>query len=99
MFRNGMKAAVQAVADEVYPQVAQMNHETGTPEVTFSYLNGQVTDITLARSSGFPLLDAAALQAARIAKYPAPPADFAGHVYTVTVEVIFEMAAPSVDGD
>ncbi len=98
-FRLAMKNAVQSVASEVYPQAAQMAHETGIPEVTFTYLGGQVTNIALARSSGFPLLDAAALQAARIAHYPLPPAGFSGHSYYVTVEVIFQMAAQSVDGE
>jgi len=83
----------------VYPQAAQMARETGTPEVSFTYCNGAVADITLARSSGFPLLDEAAMQAARIAHYPLPPAGFAGRTYTVTVAVVFQMAAPNVDAD
>ncbi|MBB5373417.1 TonB family protein [Acidocella aromatica] len=98
-FRSAMRSAVQSVANEVYPQAAQMAHETGAPEVTFTYYNGAVTNIALAHSSGFPLLDQAAIQAARIAHYPPPPSGFAGRTYTVTVEVIFQMAAPSVDGD
>lgn len=98
-FRSAMRGAVQGVANQVYPQAAQMAHETGAPEVSFTYCNGVVTDIALARSSGFPLLDAAAMQAARIAHYPLPPSGFAGRTYTVTVAVIFQMAAPNVDGD
>ncbi|MDR3717869.1 MAG: TonB family protein [Bryobacteraceae bacterium] len=98
-FRSAMRSAVQSVANEVYPQAAQMAHETGAPEVTFTYYNGAVTDIALAHSSGFPLLDQAAIQAARIAHYPPPPSGFVGRTYTVTVEVIFQMAAPNVDGD
>ncbi len=98
-FRAAMRDAVQGVANEVYPQAAQMAHETGAPEVSFTYCNGVVTNIALAHSSGFPLLDAAAMQAARIAHYPPPPSGFTGRTYTVTVGVIFRMAAPSVDGD
>jgi len=98
-FRSAMRSAVQSVANEVYPQAAQMAHETGAPEVTFTYCNGAITGIALARSSGFPLLDQAAMQAARIAHYPPPPSGFTGRTYTVTIEVIFQMAAASVDGD
>jgi len=98
-FRVSMREAVQAVANQVYPQAAQMAHETGTVGVSFTYLNGAVTDISLAQSSGFPLLDAAALQAARIAQYPQPPSGFAGRSYTVEVQVVFQLAAASVDGD
>ena len=98
-FRLAMRGAVQAVANEVYPQAAQMAHESGTPEVNFIYRNGAVADITLARSSGYPLLDDAAMRAARIAHYPPPPPGFAGRTYTVTVAVVFQMAAPSIDAD
>ena len=99
LFRLAMRQAVQSVANEVYPQAAQMAHETGTPEVTFTFVNGVVTDISLAASSGYPLLDAAAMQAARIAQYPAPPPGFAGRTCYVRVMVNFVLAAPSVDGD
>lgn len=98
-FRVAMRSAVQVVANEVYPQAAQMAGESGTPEVSFIYRNGVVADITLARSSGYPLLDDAAMRAARIAHYPPPPRGFAGRTYTVTVAVIFQMAAPSMDAD
>jgi TonB family protein len=98
-FRVAMRDAVQRVANGVYPQAAQMAHETGAPAIGFTYRDGVVTNIALIRSSGYPLLDEAALQAARIAHYPPPPAGFAGRTYTVIVTVIFQMAAPSVDGD
>ncbi len=98
-FRAAMKRAVQAVVNQVYPAAAQMAHETGVLYITFTYLNGVVTDISLAQSSGFPLLDQAGLQAARIAQYPPPPPGFAGRTYSVTVSVIFQLAAPSVDSD
>lgn len=99
-FRLAMRNAVQAVAEQVYPQAAQMAHEMGVPEVTFTYRNGAVTDIALARSSGFPLLDRAAMRAARIAHYPLPPSGFGGRIYQVTVAVEFEMtAASNLDGD
>ena len=98
-FRLAMRNAVQGVANRVYPQAAQMAREGGTPEITFIYRNGVVSDIALAHSSGFPLLDQAALQAARIAHYPAPPPGFAGRSYDVTVEVIFEMTSQDMNPD
>jgi periplasmic protein TonB len=99
IFQAALKRAVQAVVDQVYPAAAKMANESGAPEITFTYLNGVVTNISLARSSGYPLLDKAALEAARIAQYPAPPEGFAGRSYNISVEVIFQLAAPTVDGD
>jgi len=99
-FSAAIKRALQAHANEIYPQAAQMAHESGEPMLTFTYLNGVVTDITLARSSGFPLLDQAALEDARIANYPPPPQGFAGRTYHITVGVSFILTAPTdVDGD
>jgi len=98
IFRAAMRQAVQAVVNSVYPQAAQMGNETGTAYVTFIYTDGVVTDIQLARSTGYPLLDQAALEAARIAHYPLPPAGLAQD-YAVSVPVSFELAAPDVSGD
>jgi protein TonB len=98
-FRVAMHDAVQAVANEVYPQSAQMAHETGGPIVSFVFLDGAVSDVTLVQSSGYPLLDQAAMQAVRIAQYPAEPADFRGQPHTVTVEVDFRLAASNPDSE
>ncbi|HTJ89004.1 MAG TPA: TonB family protein [Acidocella sp.] len=98
-FSAAIKRALQAHANQVYPQAAQMAGETGAPQLTFTYLNGVVTGITLTRSSGYPLLDKAALEDARIASYPPPPQGFQGRTYHITVTVTFQMAAPDVDGD
>jgi periplasmic protein TonB len=99
LFQAAIKRAVQAVVDQVYPAAAKMANESGTPEITFTYFNGVVTNISLTRSSGYPLLDQAALEAARIAQYPAPPAGFSGRTYNISVAVIFQVIAPNVDGD
>lgn len=99
VFSAAIKAALQAHANEVYPQSAQMAHEVGSPQLTFTYLNGVVSNIALTRSSGFPLLDAAALRDARIAHYPAPPSGFTGRTYQITVAVDFRLAAVSIDAD
>ena len=99
VFSAAIKAALQAHANEVYPQSAQMAHEAGSPQLTFTYLNGVVSNIALTRSSGFPLLDAAALRDARIARYPAPPSGFTGRTYQITVAVDFRLAAVNIDAD
>jgi protein TonB len=96
LFRLAMRAAVQAVADQVYPSAA---HEAGEPVVSFVYHDGIVSNIALVASCGYPLLDAAAMQAVRIAHYPPEPDDFHGQAESVSVAVIFRAAASSVDGD
>ena len=93
-----MRRAVQEVVNSVYPQAAQMANETGTVYVTFTYTDGVVTNIQIAQSSGYPLLDKAALEAARIAQYPLPPAGLAQD-YSVNVPVEFQLAATDVSGD
>jgi protein TonB len=74
-------------------------NQAGQPEVTFTYEDGHVTNVALARSCGFPLLDQAAVEAARDAPYPPPPPGFAGRTYNLTVVVIFQGGQSSVDGD
>lgn len=96
MFRLAMRAAVQAVADQVYPNGVQQG---GAPVVSFDYRDGVVSDIALMTSCGYARLDAAAMQAVRIAHYPPEPDDFHGQTESVTVTVIFHAAAPTVDGD
>lgn len=96
LFSDAIHRAVQQVADSVYPQTAR---ESGSVEINITYLNGQAISVTLARSSGFPLLDAAALKAGRIAPYPPPPAAFANRVFHCTIAVIFQPPALSIDGD
>jgi protein TonB len=96
-FTAGLRAAVQSVARE--PSSAMIANETGQPLVTFTYEDGHVTNVTLARSCGFPLLDQAALDAARNAPYPPPPPGFAGRTYNVTVVVVFQGGQTDVSGD
>lgn len=96
MFRDAVRRAVQQVANTVYPQTAQ---ESGVVEITITYLNGRAMSVALTRSSGYPLLDAAALQAGRVAPYPPPPPAFANHVFPWTISVIFQPKPQSFDGD
>ena len=96
LFREAVRNAVQRAADGVFPDGTQIG---GQAEITITYLNGRALSVSLTRGSGYPVLDAAALKAGRIAAYPAPPPAFANRVFPWTVTVIFEPAAPALDGD
>jgi protein TonB len=70
--RDAVQQAVQ------YPPAARMMGLTGRAGVLLDYLSGHVDSPTLAQSSGTPMLDGAAIAAARAANYPRPPAEFEG---------------------
>jgi protein TonB len=96
-FAAAMHRALQEAL--IFPDSAQMAHESGTVRIRFDYLDGAVSNITVISSCGYPELDEAAVQTARAAHYPPPPSDFAGHTENMDVDVIFPAAAPSVDSD
>lgn len=96
LFRAAIRRAVEQVANSVYPPTGR---EAGQVSITIDYLNGREISVRLAQSSGFPVLDEAALKAGRIAHYPPPPPAFANHVYSCTIKIIFRPAAPSFDAD
>jgi protein TonB len=99
IFRAEMRNAIQATATGIEPNAAIMAHETGVTTISFTYLNGVVSNIVVVSSSGFPLLDNAAVEAVRIAHYPAPPPDFAGSPHTVTIPITCSATAADVDSD
>ncbi len=70
LFEGQVKAAVQAAVQ--YPPAARLFHRQGQARVAFDYLDGVVSNVHLDQSSGFPLLDRAALAAVRSAAYPPP---------------------------
>ncbi len=94
-----MAQAVQRAATADYPDAAQMAHENGEVGLAFVFDDGAVSDVEVTQSSGYPMLDAAAMQAVRDANYPPEPADFAGRSHSVHVMVRFHTAATEVDGD
>lgn len=54
----------------VYPETSRLRGEEGTVELSFIVLaTGKTADISLARSSGFPPLDEAAIRAVRRARF------------------------------
>ena len=99
LFQARMAEAVQRAATEDYPQAAQMEHENGEVGVSFVFENGAVSDVVIIQPSGFPMLDAAAMQAVRDARYPQQPNDFGDRPHDVRVLVRFHSAAAEVDGD
>jgi protein TonB len=92
-----MRRAVQAAA--ITPEGAQLAHETGVVRVSFVYQQGAAENIQVVTSSGFPLLDNAAIQAVRDARFPPQPPDFAGRPDNIEVDVIFRAAATDIDSD
>jgi protein TonB len=99
LFQAQMAEAVQRAATQDYPEAAQMAHENGDVDVSFVFEDGAVSDVAVIQSSGFPMLDAAAMQAVRDARYPQQPPDFAGQPHAVRVTVRFHTAAAEIDGD
>jgi protein TonB len=82
-----IRDAVQAAV--TYPSAARMMGLTGRARVLLDYQSGSVDKPILAQSSGTPMLDSAALAAARDAHYPKPPPDLAGQRLRLLVWVEF----------
>ncbi|MDE8349577.1 MAG: energy transducer TonB [Acidocella sp.] len=97
LFRTAMRTAVRQAART--PPSAVMAHQFGVARVSFNFLDGVVSNIAVVNSSGYPLLDDAAMQAVREAHYPPVPSDMAGHAENVQVDVIFHPVETSVDSD
>ncbi|MDR3522110.1 MAG: TonB family protein [Acidocella sp.] len=97
LFRTAMRVAVRQAART--PPAAAMAHQFGVTRVSFTFLDGVVSNIAVVNSSGYPMLDEAAMQAVRDAHYPPVPPDMAGHADSVLVDVIFHPVETSVDSD
>ncbi|WP_428491049.1 energy transducer TonB [Rhodopila sp.] len=85
-----IRDAVQAAVH--YPAAARMMGVTGRARVRLDYRSGVVDDPSLAQSSGAPMLDHAAISAARTAHYPPPPPELAGRLLRFLVWVEFRSA-------
>ncbi len=69
-----------------YPEVARQQHQEGVVLVSVEVgTDGRASDVTLARSSGFPLLDTVALQAVR--RWRFEPAQVGGLPVSSRVDV------------
>ncbi len=76
VFKGSVRSAVQAAVN--YPLAAKLSHISGKTKVAFNYLDGRVSGLSVVTSSGFGMLDAAALKAVENASYPVAPAEFSG---------------------
>lgn len=86
-FDSEVRAAIETAVR--FPYAAQLMHQYGKARVAFDYRDGAVSDIRLVQSSGFPMLDPAALAAVRDAQYPPPPPEARGRVLHYEVWVRF----------
>lgn len=87
LFAARIKAAVQAAVR--YPPAAHMLHRQGQAQVAFDYKDAVVSNAHLVQSSGFPMLDRAALAAVRSAQYPMPLPKLRNHLLHMSVWVQF----------
>jgi protein TonB len=77
--RGRIREAVQAAVR--CPAAARMMGRSGKAGVAFDYRDGALAgEVQVARSSGTPMLDAAALAAVRDAHYPKPMPQEASHM-------------------
>jgi protein TonB len=87
LFQAEARAAVQAALR--YPNAARIRKLTGQSRVGFDYRDGQVSNARIVTSSGYDILDDAAINALNSASLPAPPQDLAGHLLKLTIAVNF----------
>lgn len=87
-FDSQVRSAIQAAV--AFPFAAREMHQYGQARVEFDYLDGKVSGVGLVQSSGFPLLDPAALAAVRTAHYPPPPRDAQGRKLHYVLWVRFD---------
>ncbi len=87
-FEARIREAVQAAVR--YPVAARMMGLTGRARVELAYRTGVVTNVALAQSAGSPMLDEAAMTAARTAHYPPAPPDMGEHLLRFLIWVEFK---------
>ena len=86
-FKGSVRAAVQSAV--AYPLAAKLAHVAGKTKVSFDFLDGKVSNLSIVTSSGFVMLDEAALKAVEAASYPAPPSEVSGKTLPFEVWVRF----------
>lgn len=79
--------------DQHYPDDANLNGWEGTTEVVLRMsADAKVKNVTIARSSGYSVLDEEALKKVRRVKHlPPPPDKFKGREFTVMVPIVFRL--------
>jgi protein TonB len=86
-FREEVTAAVQAAMQ--YPYAARMARIEGKTQVAFDYLDGAASNPSIAASSGYDMLDKAAILAVESAHYPSPPHNLSGRSLRILIWVRF----------
>lgn len=78
-----------------YPRLARVRNWQGTTELKLQIgTNGKLQDVHVGHSSGFPILDAAAIQMVHdAAPLPEVPETLRGRELTMTVPVVFKLEA------
>ena len=80
-YRSILQRALQQRANNAYPQREKMMRKTGVVTLRFTITpSGQITNVSVANSSGNENLDAAAVKAAQATNPPSPPAGFPSSV-------------------
>jgi protein TonB len=89
LFQAQARAAVQAALR--YPGVARVRRLVGQSRIAFTYRDGHASSAHVVGSSGFDILDQAALAALQDAALPPPPPELAGHSVDMTITVLFTL--------
>lgn len=94
-FVDAVRAAI--VAAKFMPKEVLMNGSKGKDfvNVTFDYLDGGVSNATVATSSDDPAEDAAALQAVTSAKYPPAPSNYVHKKIHMSISIEFMHVEPT----
>ncbi|MCC8965361.1 energy transducer TonB [Bradyrhizobium sp. Pear76] len=87
-FQGQMRRAVESAL--IYPASARASGQHGRARVTFDYLDGRVSGISLSQSSGSSVLDQAALATVRSAHYPPPPPEMSHRTLHLGIFVEFK---------
>ncbi len=87
-FQGQMRRAVESAL--IYPASARASGQHGRARVTFDFLDGRVSAVSLAQSSGSPVLDQAALATVRSAHYPLPPPELSHRTLHLSIFVEFK---------
>jgi len=86
-FADKARTAVQSAVQ--YPYAAKMAHITGNTRVGFLYMDGLISNPRIIKSSGYDVLDRAALKAVSEAKYPPTPAELEHKSLSLEIVVRF----------
>ena len=88
-FEGALREAIQAAVR--FPEAARLMHVSGRVLVSFEFLDGQVSQVRVAHSSGVDMLDSAAMAAVREAPYPPTPAALASQPMRFRIWVRFHL--------